>query len=302
MPKHPVGKGMFIWNIPNCANGNPYAIAAKAQEAKISWVTIKVQDKHFEYYSEAVTMPVVSALEAVNIKVYGWGYLVGKDVIRGTTPQKEAEKTISLILKYRLQGFFMDAEAEYKRSGMNTSATIYTTAVRSALPTTELGLCSYRFPSLHPQLPWNEFLRHADFHVPQVYWEQAHNSATQLRQSHMQLSSLKAIPVIPVGSCYSRGAPGKTDYWEPTIQDLDAFDATAKALSLPGLSWWSWEHAERRQDWWSTISKHSWSTSPPPPPPPPPTPPAPPAPVLTDKQKLEILWREATKAKWNMNF
>jgi len=276
---HPIGKGMFIWKLDFCAGGDPIALAAKAQEAGFSWVAIKVQS-WYNTYQPALLAPAIQALKAANIGVWGWGYVVGANALRQSIAAREATKTIEVVAQYELDGFFIDAEAEYKRSGSATWAATYTNGVRAALPSLPIGLCSYRFPSLHPELPWGTFLSRCDFHAPQVYWEFSHNPQYQLQRSVNELTALKQLPVIPLGSAYARGG------WYPTVGDLDSFNGTAQQLNLPGVSWWSYQHAERVPDWWSAISAHEWAEPPPPP--------------VTLEQRVAILEREAIAHGWNL--
>jgi len=117
-------------------------------------------------------------------------------------------------------------------------------------------LCSYRFPSLHPELPWSSFLRRSDFHAPQVYWMQADNPGEQLQRSVRELLALRALPVVPIGAAFVEAG------WQPTVAGINEFDRMAQALKLPGIGWWEWGEnghgAEYHPDWWAAISAHNW--------------------------------------------
>jgi len=264
MANYPTGKGVLIWKLGSCAGGDPVALAEKAVAAGFAWVAIKVQN-WASVYQPSLLAPAIRELKARGIKVWGWGYLVGANSAGVSIAVAEANTTIRVLKDYLLEGFFIDAEGQYKRLGATIWADTYVKAVRKELPITPLGLCSYRFPNVHPELPWSQFLAGCDFHAPQVYWEFAHNPCPQLATSVTQLKARKDLPIIPVGSCYSRGLPSSPDYWAVTVDDLNAFDACAKDLHLPGISWWSFQHMESRADWWNAISAHSWAPPPPPP-------------------------------------
>lgn len=268
---YPEGKGCFIWDLRTCAGGSPIALASKAQEAGFSWVAVKVQDGTYQFQPELVPGAIASLIGA-GVEVWAWGYLYGRTTLGKSIAQAEAARTVERCKALPVNGFIMDAESEYKTSGGADRARAYCTAVRSAMPDLTLGLCSYRFPTLHPQLPWSIFLSVSAFHMPQVYWEQAHNPGFQLDRSVKELSALRKLPIIPVGSAYANGG------WAPTVQDLNQFNSTAKMLKLPGVSWWSFQHAEKRPDWWTAISSHEWNSDTIPPQP------------LTDAQKLTLLW------------
>lgn len=267
---YPEGKGCFVWDLTRCAGGSPIALASKAQEAGFSWLAFKVQNGADAFQAELVPAAIAACVSA-GIEAWGWGYLYGRRYMQNIA-QAEARRTVERCKALPLAGFIMDAESEYKTDGGADRARTYCTAVRSAMPNLTLGLCSYRFPTLHPQLPWSTFLSVSAFHMPQVYWEQAHNPGFQLNRSVKELSALRKLPIIPVGSAYANGG------WAPTVGDLNEFNATAKLRQLPGVSWWSFQHAEKRPDWWAAISAHQWDADTIPPQP------------LTDAQKLERLW------------
>ena len=80
----PSGKGFFIWQIPNCENGDPDAIAALAQDAHFTHVLVKIADTKYSYniYSGVdMVPPLVQALRARNIQVWGWHYVYGDDPV-----------------------------------------------------------------------------------------------------------------------------------------------------------------------------------------------------------------------------
>ena len=269
---YPTGKGIFIWMLSASANGDPLALATQAQLAGLSWVAIKVQNGA-RLFQETLVPQAVSALRGAGIDVWGWGYLGGSPSFRtwGTAAQ-EAQTTLQAVDRFSLDGFIIDAESEYKRAGANTWARVYMTSLKVAMPHLSLGLCSYRWPSLHPQLPWSTFLAGCAFHIPQVYWQESHNPAEQLRRSVRELTALKSLPVVPVGSSYSEHG------WAPTVAELDAFDREAHGLKLPGVGWWSWQALDNHPDWWGAISAHDWDLEE--------TPPVP----LTVEQKVDLLW------------
>ena len=275
----PIGKGCFLWKLNYCAGGDPVALAEKAVAAGFAWVAIKVQG-WASVYQPSLLAPAIRELKARNIKVWGWGYLVGANLSGVSIAVAEANTTIKVLKDYLLEGFFIDAEAEYKRPGSTVWANQYINPLRSAVPTAPIGLCSYRFPAQHPELPWSQFLAGCDFHAPQVYWEGAHNPCAQLATSVTQLKVKKDLPIVPLGSAYAHGI------WEPTVSDLNAFDACAKDVKLPGISWWSFQHAEARPEWWNAIGAHSW-----PPPPPPP---------LTLEQRVKRLEDAAMAHGWTL--
>jgi len=78
------GKGMFIWKLYRCENGDPQAIANVAAQAGLSHVLVKIADNSGIYNYDwdnhrDLVPPVVSALKARGIEVWGWHYVYGKD-------------------------------------------------------------------------------------------------------------------------------------------------------------------------------------------------------------------------------
>lgn len=276
--RHPVGKGFFIWQPWNTTSGDPVAAAAKAKAAGVNWVALKIHERHVGYPNPAVTSPVVNlaawvaAFKAQGIKVWGWGYVYGDN------PTGEADIVVSRSNELDLEGYLIDAEAEYKDK--HSAARLFMGRLRSqyAKP---VGLCSFRYPDLHRTLPWAEFLAGCDFHAPQVY-PLGNISNTgfglQIKESLEQLKARADLPFIPIGpACQhpvrvSKGSilttrfPVIRDYgdgtvdvrWQPTVIQLNDFHNTAKSLGLPGDGWWSWQACEPFPDWWSAISAHAW--------------------------------------------
>ena len=279
-----IGKGMMIWQLVACAGASMKNLAQRAKEAGMSWVAIKVVDGTGLFKDNlALLGKAITFLEAAGIEVYGWGYARGADWFRRTVAAAEALAAVQAIRTYHLAGYLIDAEGEYKRWGSASWAAQYMTVLKTSLPANyPTGLCSYRYPSLHPELPWKEFLAGCSFHAPQVYWMSAHNPGYQLERSVRELQALKNMPVIPIGSAFHENG------WTPYVSDLNQFNHQAKALGLGGLGWWSWQHAEQSRSWWQTISGHDW--------PKPATPPESKPPTL--KQRVSRLEEQAILHGW----
>jgi hypothetical protein len=171
----------------------------------------------------------------------------------------EANRTLDVCADLMPAGWIADPEAEYKRPGASEWANTYLAAVRSQAPDLSVGLCTYRYPSLHPEFPWRAWLggsNGADFHMPQVYWMGAHNPAQQLMRSVNELKAQRDIPIVPVGAAYTEGG------FEPTVSEMDAFHEQVIRLGLLGECWWEWYFATvRRPQFWQAIARHAWPVS-----------------------------------------
>jgi hypothetical protein len=254
-----IGKGFFIWQIPNCENGDVAAIATLAQQANFSHVLIKVADGAYSYNVTSngtdLVPPLVQALRARGIQAWGWHY------IYGDAPLDEANKAIQRIQQTQVEGYVLDVEGEFKQPGKDQAARQFLDRFRAVYPSFPLALCSYRFPSLHPQIPWQIFLERCDYNMPQVYWLFAHNPGEQLRRSVSEFQGITPFrPIVPVGSAYVAGN------WAPTPSDMVEFLQTAQSLNLSAANFWEWANCRANlPEVWNTIRDYAWSTPPQPP-------------------------------------
>jgi hypothetical protein len=267
MTKYPTGKGEFLWNIIATCGGDPFAIAARAQELKLDWVALKVADG-VSRFNQKFTLKgwvdlapaVVQALRAVGIKIYGWGYIYGK------YPAREAQAALERIGQLKLDGWIVDAEQEFQDPASFAAAVQYMTTLRTAYPALPLGLSSYRFPANQPAFVWAAFLKFTDFVSPQVYWALANNPVEQLTKSlagHQKLFAdlgLPMQPFIPTGAAYQEAykVNGKSISWRPTLAEVQAFQDAVQAQGMPGICWWVWEHADR-YGFNDVIARQTWA-------------------------------------------
>jgi hypothetical protein len=198
--------------------------------------------------------PVIAALRAQGIDVWGWHYVYGDEA------QREAEAAIRRVRALALDGYVIDAEGEYKRPGKAAAARIFMHTLRAGLPNLPVALSSYRYPALHPQLPWREFLEQCDWAMPQVYWERMHNPDQQLARVVAEYANAELVghvrPVVPTGSAYGAGD------WQATPADLTQFLNKAVALKLPAANFYSWDYARapQRTALWEAVKKFAWPT------------------------------------------
>ncbi|MCC6192073.1 MAG: hypothetical protein IT318_23840 [Anaerolineales bacterium] len=251
----PTGKGYFVWIISRCAGGDPARLAAMARGAGLAWVALKIADGTVVYNGDPAAH--VAALQSAGVAVWGWSYVYGR------APVVEAGRAVERVRRYGLAGYLINAEAEYKAPGMGARAREFVQALREVEPGLAVGLCSYRYPSLHPTFPWAEFLAGCNFHAPQLYWLEDSRPAApalQLARSLDELRARRDLPVVPIGVA----SPNDAGSWYPAVAQLDNFDEAAHALGLPGVGWWSWQHAERQRDFWAAIAAHRWDAPAPP--------------------------------------
>lgn len=260
------GKGMYIWQVARIEGGNAVAIVDLASSARLSHVLIKIAEGTGSYNISGtgsdLVKPLVNALKVRGIEPWGWHYIYGDN------PSGEAAKAVQRIQETGVVGYVINAEAEYKQPGKKQAATTFINALRNALPSFPIGLSSYRYPSLHPEFPWQEFLSRCDYALPQVYWIQAHNPAVQLARCLNEYRAIATLTIVPTGSAFSQGS------WVPTTADITQFLDAARTNNLNGANFWEWYTARQLPGIWDAIARYDWPVSLPPPPEPPPVPPA----------------------------
>lgn len=237
--KIPTGKGMFVWRIERI--GTPASIAAQAKAAGFSHVLVKIADGvDFDDYPQAGQL--VNALHEVGIEAYGWQYVYLYSSVL------EAEVGARRCIYNGCDGFVIDAERQCKDNPLDAAA--YCERLAYLLPDEmSIGLSSYRFPSLHPELPWDILRGVCAYDIPQVYWEQAHNPADQLYRSYAEFKKFKRqLPYIPTGAAYP------TSVWKPTPADIEEFIAACGELNLGGYNFWEWYCAQKEvPELWPVI-------------------------------------------------
>jgi hypothetical protein len=257
------GQGYCIWQIRQCEGGNLEQIADQAAASGFSHVLIKVADGPVLYNVappgsiqlparlQALTgirgvtsgidlvPPLVHLLLERGVQPWLWQYVYGEN------PMGEADaalRTIAALFEADLPpaGFVVNAEAEYKLPGRWRAARAYMQVLSADLADLPIALSSYRWPSAHPEFPWDDFLQYCEMAMPQVYWMQAHNPTAQLERTLSEYHQLKyQRPVFPTFSAFHEHG------WQPTVNEIEAAISAAKALGLAGCNWWEWANTKR---------------------------------------------------------
>ncbi len=240
----PDGKGMIVWQPSQCEGGDPVSLAQAAHDAGFGHVFLKLADGVLPYPHAAFNWrPFVETLKAQGIEVWGWGYAYGND------PKGEAAIAAKRVIDLGLAGWMIDAEIEYKAAAKKAAAKVFMSELHRRLPYTSIGLASYRYPSLHPEFPWETFRAGCDFDMPQVYWEKAHDSGDQLVRCASEFANFKRkLPLVPIGAAY------KWNGWASKPADVEEFITVCEALGLPAFNFWSWQHARQIEGMWEAIS------------------------------------------------
>lgn len=235
------GKGWYLWRLLQ----DPQVLVDVAKLQGVSHLLVKIANG-IAGYNLTLAERLVPIAKASGIRVWGWHYLYHNDPIR------EAKIALQRIRETGVEGLVLDAEYECKNKP--TQAKTYCGLVRSEVGNDfPLALSSYRFPSLHPELPWNVYRRYVNMDLPQVYWEQAHNAGAQLNRSLAEFKLMEPrLPYLPTGAAY------KWNGWMPTVSDVKDFIAGCRDNGLPGFNFWEWDLCQQYlPDVWNTIAESS---------------------------------------------
>jgi len=238
-----IGKGIWITDMNQCEGGDPQAIATAAFQAGFSHVCVKIGYATQTRNDSGAKLALKAQLDAVGIALWGWHYIIGDD------PDGEAQLGLQETLNLNLAGYILDAEDEYQ--GKFAQATQFMTDLIAGIGGRPVALSSHRFPTLHPQVPWNEFLSRCTLAMPQVYWEGSNDPVGQLQRSVNEYGQLSATPIVPTGPAFTENG------WSPAASEILDFLTAAKA-SLMAANIFSWDAAQPNQDWWNTITQFQW--------------------------------------------
>lgn len=227
------GTGMYLWNIARVEGGDPWKIAKVAKDAGLTHVLIKIADGPFDYNKDNAT-PTVNALQDRGIEVWGWQY------VYGLRPEQEIERALMRIRQTGVTGFVVNAETQFKLKERHPAAKLYMEGLRGATEI-PIGFSSFKYPSYHPQLPWDIFLHYCDVWMPQVYWMSFYDvkrPAFELHKAYDDFAKLKVNrPFFPTGAAF------KEHGWESSPQQVTAFLEAVDAMGLPGVNFWEWYNA-----------------------------------------------------------
>lgn len=250
------GKGYYLWKIDRVEGGSPYKIAEEAHRAGLSHVLIKVADGRGDYNVDSdskrdLVPPLIEALRARGIQPWGWHYIYGK------YPQTEAKKAIERINQLDLDGYIVNAEKEFKFTGMDVPARTYMQELRKKITNIPIGLSTYRYPSYHRPFPFETFLDYSDINMPQVYWVQANNPGAQLLKSMREYQNLRVWRTyFPTGAAY--GEHG----WRATPEQVSAFLKAVRDYNLPGANFWEWYYSKQNDGrLWEPVQNFPWPGS-----------------------------------------
>ncbi len=128
----------------------------------------------------------------------------------------------------------IDAEIEYESATGRTAATALFDALGAAsFSSVLLAYTTFALPEYHPQFPYDLFSRHCQVALPQVYWGDMGMAPDAALQRCLSTHAGYGLPVAPVGQSYGAVTPA----------EILTFGNIAESSQVPGISFWSWQHA-----------------------------------------------------------
>lgn len=277
------GKGIFIWQAGNSEGGDVSRIVAACQSMGLQWVAVKCGNGANPAFQSFVDMAAaVGAFHSAGMGVWLWHYVLcgwyynrtthEYQSVPGSNPEADAAFARDAMRRLGADGLILDAEAEFKNKSQRDRAKRFVRALGVGKP---VALSSYRFPTLHPEFPWNEFLAGCHYHMPQVYWQPpgaSQGPVIELDRSILELNAKRSLPVAPIGRAYiGDGHP------DPKPGEISAFADRARQQGCPAISFWSLDHLYLHKGGQARgeAIANAWGGSTPPPPPEPETAPRP---------------------------
>ncbi len=242
----PAGKGLWIQRVAACEGGEPAAIAERATAAGLGHVVVRIGEgpgaANVRPDGADLAAAVTEQLTAAGVAVWGWHQLQGDAPgYRADLPADfaaaEAEAAVARTQDLRahgLVGLIVEARTEYERAADPApKAEQAMRRLRDGLGSFPIGVSSWKLPVEHPNFPWYEFRRLADFDLPHIFWVgQPAEAARQLANAQEAYAALP--PRRPFGAVGSA-------LWRPQPGELLEFLTQARRSGLAGASIWRWD-------------------------------------------------------------
>jgi len=250
----PLGKSVYIWNVEACFSGDVERIATAL--ANCGFQSAILHEAHLARWREPERIALVYALHDHGILPVGGAAVYGLD------PAAEGREAAAICTELKLPAFVFDAETAWDaRSAADSNAVKLLRTFKERAPGVLAGWCYWSFwrsssgVSWHPRkkVIWAAMADgygECDFFCPMMYWNPGTDAASAvayLNESYNQYRNLTQKPIIPIGRAYNG------DGGTATAEAVKAFDARARELGAPGVTWWSMEHALKLAGIWQAL-------------------------------------------------
>ena len=247
------GKGTYLWNISSLFRGNVSAIVDCLVDARVSTVCAKIHDAAWSKWDNAQMAELQAGClqHGITFGLYGYIYLYD--------PAAEAKYARKMIDKYQPAFYVIDAEGQAKGK-FSQAQTFANGMAGTSVP---VGLASYRYPSLHRELPWKQFRSVCQFDSPQVYYRNGSPSYNLVRSMNEYDAFKPRLPYLPAGDMYSEFG------MEPTADAVTEFLSLCRDHeAIDGCLMWVADQKNRVPLLWDAFASFDWDSAGPPPPPP----------------------------------
>lgn len=251
----PTGKGMWIYEFPRTEGGNMDAIVAKAKATGITHVYPRMGSHWDGFNARQHFDAFLPKAHAAGLLVFGWdfprlGNSLPSDIERARTMINYTSPSGD-----RLDGFSADIETINEGSHVSPDiASAYGKALREiAGPDfTLIATVPRPSPRHRPDYPYAQIVESFDAIAPMIYWLNRQPDTDVI--GAMDILSQFGKPVFPVGQAYD-GKPEGGRAGVPPPEELQRFMRTSLAKGATGVSFWSWQAADRPA--WDAI-RDAW--------------------------------------------
>jgi hypothetical protein len=241
-------RSMYIWKLWEVvqAEGSPERIIAKAQQASISTLWVKVADgtSPFRNVGDEVRPDfedLIAGAHRNDIEIWGW-QVPHCDTV--TIAKKEAKVFGDLVEKFGLDGLIMDAEGTSAYfHGDLAEAKAYGAVMRDVADNLRkpLGISSNDIPqNIDGWTPkFTEIAKKADFNFPQTYYGASPSVTNRLERAVAGNANL-TIPFIPVGASFLGTDEGGCSTASACAERAREFVRLCNERNYQGYSFWHW--------------------------------------------------------------
>ncbi|TEB13243.1 hypothetical protein Psfp_03528 [Pelotomaculum sp. FP] len=220
-----VGKQMWIWELELAEKGVINNIITKAVSLGLTGLLVKAWDgKNYWNQLDKIAGPAKNA----GLIVGAWGYSYGNNI-------SGEIKCMEKAVKGGADWLIIDAETEYENQNGEKKAAALSGGISSStiMKNVKLGYSTFALPVYHAQFPYKRFSAFCDVALPQVYWGDFRMPPEDALKDCVQQYSQFGRPLAPVGQSYEIIRSG----------EIVRFIKIAGELGVPGISFWSWQHA-----------------------------------------------------------
>lgn len=265
------GKGYFIWQIEKCAP-DAATLTQLATRAGLGHVLIKIADGDANYplddpsgVKERLTREGIQALRAAGIQVWGWTFVYGGK----PEPEPQAQKFAARAKELGINGLCVSSVNLPGRKWSGAAATrfmqtLVTEAKNLGIANALFALSSSGSIRSNPEFPFDAFMEHCQFAIPQVYWiaKDGGDPVRQLQETFQDYQTrFPTKAIFPSGSAFAgdQNINGEKFYWEARTDQMNMFLNQAMAMNFAAVNFWSWQNALEKRHLWDAIAAYPYN-------------------------------------------